>query len=222
MDVVHSEERRFTPEGIEIDIGQIVFVCECVCVSVCPRTFVNSSGSAERSERDKHHSMRQSAGTTMALVTWRHVPRGTCHVPPREPLAKQHELDTFFEGTVAETRNLQGRCTLVRRMCHVSGDPEGSKLCPQGTIPFFSLMPLAQRPLDPGTPNFVQGCRVTRSFKIMKFRGVQKLGGSKFRNFHFYEKKQHELDKIFDGTVAEIPNLQGRCTLVWRMCHVSE
>ena len=29
--------------------------------------------------------VRQSAGTTMAFVTWRHVPRGTCHVPPREP-----------------------------------------------------------------------------------------------------------------------------------------
>ena len=56
----------------------------------------------------------------------------------------------------------------------------------------------------------------------MKFRGVQKLGGSKFRNFYFYEKKQHELDKIFEGTVAEIPNLQGRCTLVWRMCQVSD
>ena len=90
-----------------------------------------------RSGPDKHHSMRQGAGTTMALDTWRHVPRGTCHVPPRGPLAKQHELDTFFEGTVAETQNLQGRCTLVWRMCHVSDDPVGSKLCPQGIIPFF-------------------------------------------------------------------------------------
>ena len=33
MDKVHSEERRFTPEGIEIDIGRMVFVCVCVCVS---------------------------------------------------------------------------------------------------------------------------------------------------------------------------------------------
>ena len=32
--------------------------------------------------------MRQSAGTTMALVTWRHVPRVTRHVPPREPFEK--------------------------------------------------------------------------------------------------------------------------------------
>ena len=30
MDEVHSEERRFTPEGIEIDIRQMGV---CVCVS---------------------------------------------------------------------------------------------------------------------------------------------------------------------------------------------
>ena len=62
-------------------------------------------------------------------------------VPPREPLAKQHELDTIFEETVAEIPNLQGRCTLVWHTCYVSDDPEGSKLSPQGTISFFSLMP---------------------------------------------------------------------------------
>ena len=32
--------------------------------------------------------MRQSAGTTMAMVTWRHVSRVTRHVPPREPFEK--------------------------------------------------------------------------------------------------------------------------------------
>ena len=51
-----------------------------------------SSIAAERmvgSGRDQAHSMRQSTSTTMACVTWRYVPRGTCHVPPREPLRKQ-------------------------------------------------------------------------------------------------------------------------------------
>ena len=51
-----------------------------------------SSKAAERmvgSGRDQAHSMRQSAGTTMVCVTWRHVSRGTFHVPPREPLRKQ-------------------------------------------------------------------------------------------------------------------------------------
>ena len=102
MDVVHSEERRFTPVGIEIDIGRMVFVCECVCEFVQGLSLIVPDRRS-RSGPDKHHSMRQSAGTTMALVTWRQVPRGTCHVPAREPLAKQHELDTFFERMVAET-----------------------------------------------------------------------------------------------------------------------
>ena len=105
----------------------------------------------------------------MALVTWHHVPRGTCDVPPREPLGKQHELDTFFEGTVAETQNLQGRCILVRRMCHVSGDPVGSKLCPQGTIPFFSLMPSSTDTIGPRDTKFgtgVQGNKVFQNYQI--------------------------------------------------------
>ena len=34
MDKVHSEERRFTPVGIEIDIGWMVLVCVSVCLSV--------------------------------------------------------------------------------------------------------------------------------------------------------------------------------------------
>ena len=57
-----------------------------------------SSIAAERmvgSGRDQAHSMRQSAGTTMVCVTWRHVSRGTFHVPPREPLRKQ-ELGQNF------------------------------------------------------------------------------------------------------------------------------
>ena len=76
--------------------------CLCVCLFVQGLSLI-APDRRSRSGRDRHHSMRQSAGTTMALVTWRHVARGTCHVPLREPLAKQHELDTFFEGTVAET-----------------------------------------------------------------------------------------------------------------------
>ena len=41
-----------------------------------------------RSGRETAHSMRRSDGTTMAAVTWRHVPRGTCNMPPREPFEK--------------------------------------------------------------------------------------------------------------------------------------
>ena len=160
--------------GLKLTLARsCLSVSECVCPFVQGLSLI-APDRRSRSGRDKHHSMRQSAGTTMALVTWRHVPRSTCHVPPREPLAKQHELDTFFEGTVAETRNLQGRCTLVRRMCHVSGDLEGSKLCPQGTIPFFSLMPSSSDTLRPGDTKFGTGMQFNKGFQILP-----NLGGSK-------------------------------------------
>ena len=121
-----------------------LFVCGCVqgLALIAPERM-------GRSGRDKHQKMRQSAGTTMAFVTWRHVPRGTCHVPPREPLAKQYWLDKVVEKKVAETRNFQGMCTPVGYMCHVSDDSIGSKLCPQGTISFFSLMPSSSETLRP-------------------------------------------------------------------------
>ena len=150
MDEVHSEERRFTPDGIEMCIGPMLFVCQSVSQSVCLSVQGLSLIAPERlgrSGRNKHQKMRQSAGTTMAFVTWRHVPRGTCHVPPREPLAKPYRKDQIFERNIAETRNLQGTCTQVWYTCHVSDDPEGSKLCPQGTISFFSLMPSSSETL---------------------------------------------------------------------------
>ena len=41
-----------------------------------------------RSGRLRSQKMRQSAGTTMVMVTWRHVPRVRRHVPPRGPFEK--------------------------------------------------------------------------------------------------------------------------------------
>ena len=164
MDVVHSEERRFTPEGIEIDIGRIVFVCMYVCVSVCPRTLVNNSGSAKPIR----------TGQTPSDAPKRRNDDGVGHVAPRGPLAKQHELDTFFEGSVAETWNLQVRCTLVWRMCHASDDPVGSKLCPQGTIPFFNLMPSSSDSLWRNFTKFGTGVQFNKGFQK-----VHNLGGSK-------------------------------------------
>ena len=69
-------------------------------------------------------------------------------------------------GGVAQTQNLQGTCILVWHMCHVSFDPEGSKLTQQGSILFFSLMPLAPTPFDEISRNLVQEYSATRAFKI--------------------------------------------------------
>ena len=148
--LAHSDEWRF-PLG-RVDFCNSAGACLSVSQSVCQYVQGLLWIAAERTVRfgrDKHQKMRQSAGTTMAFVTWRHVPRGTCHVPPREPLAKQYRKDQIFERKVAETRNFQGRCTLTWYTCHVSDDPEGSKLCPQGTFPFSSLRPSSSETLRP-------------------------------------------------------------------------
>ena len=62
--------------------------------------------------------------------------------------SENYDFDYFFALTglqpkpgESEIPNFQGRCALVWFTCHVSDDPERSKLCPQGTIPFSSLMP---------------------------------------------------------------------------------
>ena len=65
-----------------------LFVGQSVSQCVCPRTFVNSAGSAKPIRPAEVQKMRQSAGTTMAVVTWRHVSRVTRHVPPRGPFEK--------------------------------------------------------------------------------------------------------------------------------------
>ena len=57
--------------------------------------------------------MRQSAGTTMTLVTWRYVSRVTRHVPPREPYAKKFLTRLQPKRGVAGSPNLQARRALV-------------------------------------------------------------------------------------------------------------
>ena len=134
--------------GSKLTLGGCV--CVCVCLSVQGLSLI-APDRRSRSGPDKHHSMRQSAGTTMALVTWRHVPRGTCRVPPREPLAKPFAPGYSPNGKRPRVQTF--RVGAPRRgMCaFVSDDSIGSKLCPQGTISFFSLMPSSSetvRPID--------------------------------------------------------------------------
>ena len=115
---------------------------------------VLSSIAAERmvgSGREQAHSMRQSAGTTMICVPWRHMSRDTCRrVNPYE----NKRWGKILEGEIAETPNLQGKCALVWNTNHVSDDPEGSKLCPQGAISFFSSMPCSSDALGPRVTKF--------------------------------------------------------------------
>ena len=65
-------------------------------------------------------------------------------------------------------------CTMVRRTCPVSDDPEGSKLCPQGTFPFSSLMPSSSDTFGARDTKFGTGVQCNKVFQ-----NFEKLGGSK-------------------------------------------
>ena len=98
--------------------------------------------------------------------------------------------------------------------------PSGQNYARRAQSRFSALCPLAQTPFGLGTPNLVQGCSVTRSFKIVKFRGVQKLGGSIFWIFDFAKITTWAGQNFRRGGRRD-PNLQGTCTMVWHKCHVS-
>ena len=65
-------------------------------------------------------------------------------------------------------------CTMVRRTCPVSDDPEESKLCPQGTFPFSSLMPSSSDTFGARDTKFGTGVQCNKVFQ-----NFEKLGGSK-------------------------------------------
>ena len=142
--LAHSDEWRFP-------LGRVDFCnsAESVCVSVCPRTFVNSG---------------RTEGPIWTRQTPKDAPKrrnddGVCHVAPRATWHKPRAAAwTLSKNTLAgvqpkreesESSNFQGRCTLVWDVCHVSDVSIGSKLCPQGTISFFSLMPSSSETLRP-------------------------------------------------------------------------
>ena len=61
----------------------------------------------------------------------------------------------------------RGRCALVWHKCHVSDDPENSKLCPAGTISLFSLMPCSFVTLGRNFTEFGTGVQCNKGFKKM-------------------------------------------------------
>ena len=90
-----------------------------VCVSVGQSVSVSVQGLSSiapdrrsRSGRLRSQKMRQSAGKTMVLVTWRHVSRVARHVPPREPFEKKLTRLQPKRG-VAGSPNFQAREALV-------------------------------------------------------------------------------------------------------------
>ena len=113
-----------------------------------------------------------------------HVARSTCRrVNPYE----NKRWGKIFEGEIAEIPKLQGKCALVWNMYHVSDDPEGSTLCPQGAISFFSPMPSSSDALGPRVTKYGTQVKTNKGYSPIQILGVQKLGGSKFWIFEILD-----------------------------------
>ena len=118
----------------------------------------------------------------MACVTWRYVPRGTCHVPPHEPLRKQSLGQNFRRGG---RRDPKLAWYMRPGMAHVpcKWRPQGSKYCPQGAILFLALCPLASDTLGPRVTKFGTQVEANKIHSALyKFRGP-KIRGSTILNF---------------------------------------
>ena len=118
--------------------------CLCVrrSVSVCVQGLSSiAPDRRSRSGRLRSQKMRQSAGTTMAVVTWRHVSRVTRHVPPRGPFEKFYNTAAAQTGGRREpqTFRLEGPWSDLSAMG--SNRPGGAKVRPQGALLHFRLLP---------------------------------------------------------------------------------
>ena len=114
-----------------------------------------------------------------------HVARSTCHrVNPYE----NKRWGNIFQGEIAETPNLQGKCALVWNTYHVIDDPEGSKLCPQGAISFFSPMPSNSDAIGPRVTKFGTQVKTNKGYSSIQILGGPKIRGVKILDFR---KKNH-------------------------------
>ena len=117
-----------------LSVAQSVGVCVQRLSSIAPDR-------RNRSGRDKHQKMRQRSGTTIVLVTWRHVSRVTRHVPPRKKYAKKfyHGYSPNGGWPGAQTFRPEGPWSDLSAMG--SNRPGGAKVRPQGALLHFRLLP---------------------------------------------------------------------------------
>ena len=94
-----------------------------------------------RSGRDRHQKMRQSSGTTIVVVTWRHVSRVSRHVSPRKKYARKvyHPYSPNGGWQGAQTFRPEGPWSDLSAMG--SNCPGGAKVRPQGALLHFRLLP---------------------------------------------------------------------------------
>ena len=94
-----------------------------------------------RSGRLRSQKMRQRSGTTLVVVTWRHVSRVARHVPPRKKYAKKvyHPYSPNGGWPGAQTFRPEGPWSDLSAMG--SNRLGGAKVRPQGALLHFRLLP---------------------------------------------------------------------------------
>ena len=116
----------------------------------------------------------------MAVVTWRHVPRGTCHVPPREPFEKCCVRAAAQTGSGREPK-LSGQKRLGLNACHWKNQQRGVKIVPPGgNFIVFSLLPSSSNTLGPRDPKFGTRMHVSKGYQNMHNLVGQKIGSQNF------------------------------------------
>ena len=134
--------------------------------------------------------MRRNSETSMATVTWRHVPGGMCHVPPREPFEK-----CCFRAAAQTVSGREPKLSGQKRLgmnCVPLGEstPRGQNCAPRGQFYFSSFCPLARTPsalyLGPRDPKFGTRVHVNKGYTCMHNLGVQKLGGQNLGFLDFF------------------------------------
>ena len=117
-------ESKWAVRPAGLFVSQWVSVCVQGLSSIAPDR-------RSRSGRLRSQKMRQSVGTTMALVTWRHVSRVTRHVPPREPFEKFSNTPAAQTGGVRDPK-LSGQKALGRTgrpVCVFVGQSVDQSVC---------------------------------------------------------------------------------------------
>ena len=114
----------------------------------------------------------------------------------REPIVKEYGPTGAYRRVRRKDLKLSGYVRNGTPHLSCKWRPRRVKIVPSGHKSVFeALSLLAPKPFDEISPNLVQGCSVTGSFEIVKFRGVQKLGGSKFWFFRKF---------LFSSFLAEL------------------
>ena len=130
----------------------------CLSVSVCVQGLSSiAPDRRSRSGRLRSQKMRQNAGTTMAMVTWRHVSRVRRHVPPREPFEKISNTPAAQTGGGRKPKPSGQKGLGLTWVPWGRTAPRVQKCARRAHFCISAFCPLAPTPFELGPPNLA--CR---------------------------------------------------------------